>query len=314
MELQVRLSTLMRLDEFPAELAGWGVIHPGLARSLAADLGTAQWRYALTGLDGRLLAAGLTAARPDGFSRRHWRSQAILELQVPARLLLDLVTGELSTRHGPDPRTTWAWAPVLADIVRRVGGVEVLTGERPPPAPDDGADDPNRRFARAGLRRDVQQRKRRCMGVGCRAPAGKIDLDHTVDHALGGPTIGFNLWPGCSHDHALKTRGRWTVRAIDRDTLEWTSRLGNTYEVKTPPVIDTDLPDPVPEPHPEEAEAADPDPDPDRDLGGVPWQDSTSWYEPPPPSPRRRYVDINVDDEPPRPRPLPTVYPDEPPF
>jgi hypothetical protein len=308
-ELQVRVSTLLGLDEFPADLAGWGPIHPALARALAADLGTGQWRYALTGVDGRLLTQGLTPARPTGTALRHWRSRAIVELQIPAALLLELGSGALATHHSADPARVRAWAPVLADIVRRLGGIDALAGRRPYPPPDDGTDDPTRRFARAGLRRDVQMRKRRCMGVGCRAPVARLDLDHTRDHALGGPTTGANLWPGCKHDHALKTKGGWRVRAIDADTLRWTSRLGATYVVQTPPVIDPDLP--VPDPDPDTAEEYAPDRAP---AEQVPQRtDPGSWYEPPPPGPRRHYVDVE-GEPPPRPAPPPLADPDVPPF
>ncbi len=147
------------------------------------------------------------------------------------------------------------------------------------------------------------------MGVGCRAPAGKVDLDHTVDHAAGGATIEVNLRPACHHDHDLKHKGGWGLRAIDTDTVEWTSRLGHTYLVKTPPVIDEDLPDPEPDPA---GGTGAPEFD-DHGDDGEDWQNSRCWYQPPPKTPNRRWVEVN-DDPPPRPKPPPEVYPDEPPF
>jgi hypothetical protein len=136
-------------------------------------------------------------------------TRAGVELQVPAALLLRLLTDAHATC---EPRTAAAWAPVLGDIARRIGGVGVLEGERGLPAAPDGTEDPARRFARAGLRRHVQIRGRR----------------------------------------------GWGLRAVDAGTVEWTSRLGHTYRVITPPVIDVDLPGPCPDPtDPDEARPPD---------------------------------------------------------
>ncbi len=237
-ELQVRLSTLLDLDEFPAALAAHGPIHPAYARDLANDLGAAQWRYAVTDPEGRLLTAGLTTARPPGLRRRTWRSRAIVELQIPETLLADLLTGERGATV--DPAVFDAWRPVLADIASRIQ-------PRGPPGENDTTrpDDARRRFPRAALRRDVQIRKRVCTGPGCRAPAATADIDHTIDHGHGGPTIDWNLGPKCRHDHTLKHRAGWTQRLTAPDTYLWTSRLGHPYKVTTPTIIE-DLPDPQP--------------------------------------------------------------------
>lgn len=95
-ELQARLSTLMGLDQYPGELAGYGAIHPTYARDLAIALGPAQWRYAITDPNGHLITSGLTPARPPGYTARSWRCQAIVELQIPAALLHALLTRDPS--------------------------------------------------------------------------------------------------------------------------------------------------------------------------------------------------------------------------
>lgn len=102
-ELRVRLSTLLGLDRYPAELSGWGPVHAELARDLAIELGPAQWRYALTDAEGRLIHAGLTPARPNAVRLRSAHSKAIVEIQVPAALLADLTGGELAARFTGDP-------------------------------------------------------------------------------------------------------------------------------------------------------------------------------------------------------------------
>ncbi|MCT9933866.1 hypothetical protein N5079_26995 [Planotetraspora sp. A-T 1434] len=69
-EVRVRVSTLMHLDDLPAELAGWGPIHAQLARRLAKRQINGEWRFAICDDDGQLLFAGITSYRPAGWPRR----------------------------------------------------------------------------------------------------------------------------------------------------------------------------------------------------------------------------------------------------
>ncbi|WP_228649369.1 hypothetical protein, partial [Microtetraspora sp. AC03309] len=68
-ELRVQLSTLMHLDDLPAELAGWGPIHAQLARRLAKRQIGGEWRFAICDEQGQLLHAGITRRRPAGWPR-----------------------------------------------------------------------------------------------------------------------------------------------------------------------------------------------------------------------------------------------------
>ncbi|MCT9932773.1 HNH endonuclease [Planotetraspora sp. A-T 1434] len=68
-EVRVRVSTLMHLDDLPAELAGWGPIHAQLARRLAKRQINGEWRFAICDDDGQLLFAGITSYRPAGWPR-----------------------------------------------------------------------------------------------------------------------------------------------------------------------------------------------------------------------------------------------------
>ncbi|WP_283133976.1 HNH endonuclease signature motif containing protein [Rhizohabitans arisaemae] len=63
-ELRVEVSTLLGLDDHPGELAGWGPVHAGLAREIAARQVRGQWRWTLTDDHGRLAACGVTRCRP----------------------------------------------------------------------------------------------------------------------------------------------------------------------------------------------------------------------------------------------------------
>ncbi|MEV0974376.1 HNH endonuclease signature motif containing protein [Microtetraspora glauca] len=68
-ELRVQVSTLMHLDDLPAELAGWGPIHAHLARRLAKRQIGGEWRFAICDEQGQLLHAGITRRRPAGWPR-----------------------------------------------------------------------------------------------------------------------------------------------------------------------------------------------------------------------------------------------------
>jgi Domain of unknown function (DUF222) len=204
LELRVRLSTLLGLDQYPAELAGWGFVHAELARDLATTLGGAQWRFAATDEDGQLTHCGITRARPLGTLTRSAACRAIVELQVTPSALGDLAT---------DPTTLGDWAGVVADLAHQLAH----------DIPDEGRydADADRRAPSAALRRYLEIRDRYCTMIGCRAPAHTADKDHTVDHATGGATIGPNLGytelalvhtdRDVTTDWRVRFTGRWTV-------------------------------------------------------------------------------------------------------
>ncbi len=287
-ELQVRLSTLLGADDAPAELAGWGPIHSALARTIAAGLGAAEWRWAVTTPDGYLCAGGITRLRPTGTAKGR-RTDSVLEIAIPATLLDQLI--ELTERQ-VSPKVA-AWLPVLLDIRRRIG----FAADKPPP-------DPGRRFPDAALRREVQMALRRCIGVGCRRAACKSEIDHTVDHAFGGPTTGPNLGPACGRDHRLKHIGRWGLERTGPHSFTWTSPLGRRYVVDTPPVIETY---PAPEPT-----GIEPPPPWFASDDRTPWQLTTTWGTPEGPAPN---PDPDPEPEPdPGPDPELPLYLELPPF
>ncbi|MGH3906919.1 MAG: HNH endonuclease signature motif containing protein [Pseudonocardiaceae bacterium] len=275
MELRVRLSTLLGRDEYPGELAGWGPVHAELARDLATTLGGGQWHFAITDEHGHLRHCGITRARPTGSPTRSARSRQIVELQVPATTLHELAD---------DPDTLGGWAPVLTDLLR-----QHTSAQQTP------ADDPTRRTPGAALRRQVQIRDRYCLMIGCRAPARGTDTDHTLDHARGGPTLEPNLGNTCRHDHRVKHDGGWRLDQPEPGLFRWTSRLGHSYPLRPPPIIEP-LPDPLP-PH----GPAPPMPAPSEDDR---WHESGIWDNAPPqaatkPAPRPPPEPDSQDDPPP---------------
>ncbi|MDN5931126.1 MAG: HNH endonuclease [Pseudonocardia sp.] len=121
---------------------------------------------------------------------------------------------------------------------------------------------PEERFPRAALRRHVEARDRACVFMGCRAPAGSTDQDHTVDVERGGATVAADLGLVCRHDHRLKHEAGWHLQQPEPGTFVWTSPLGRVYRVRPEPIAPP-LPDPVPrDPDPFHDEPADDHDDP----------------------------------------------------
>ncbi|WP_432866014.1 DUF222 domain-containing protein [Microbispora rosea] len=111
-EIRVELTTLLGLDEHPAQLPGWGVVHPCLARRIVEGMLAGQWRYAICYDSGHLALTGLTRARPHTPGRnrpaRDRRRGGLVELQITLshlRMLAAQPAGVLG-----------AWAPVVAEL------------------------------------------------------------------------------------------------------------------------------------------------------------------------------------------------------
>lgn len=219
-EVRIGLATLLGLHERAGELPGWGPALPAVARALVlAQQRGARWRYAVTDADGQLIFGGTVSRRPtfptgppsvcDG---------GIVELHVSAGLLARLAADPAA--HGP-------WASVISDIaaqyVERSHRLARLNAH------------PNDRFARARLITYLHLRDRTCLGVGCRRAATHTQIDHTRDHATGGPTIDSNLGCLCARHHGHKTKGWWRLAQPNPGHFIWTSPLGRTYRTRGEP-------------------------------------------------------------------------------
>ncbi|MCR2816698.1 HNH endonuclease signature motif containing protein [Microbacterium jiangjiandongii] len=78
-------------------------------------------------------------------------------------------------------------------------------------------------------RRQLRARDEHCRFPGCRSDVWICDIDHTVDHAHGGPTRCDNLARLCRRHHMLKHHSAWTVVQRPAGVLEWTSPAGRVY-------------------------------------------------------------------------------------
>ncbi|GAA4487100.1 HNH endonuclease signature motif containing protein [Microbacterium panaciterrae] len=89
------------------------------------------------------------------------------------------------------------------------------------------------------MKRFLRARDQRCRFPGCHTPAGRCQIDHNHDHALGGQTEITNLADLCLAHHTLKHPDvddihRWTARQLRDGTVRWTSPLGRTYDDRVP--------------------------------------------------------------------------------
>ncbi|UVJ39876.1 HNH endonuclease signature motif containing protein [Arthrobacter sp. CJ23] len=79
------------------------------------------------------------------------------------------------------------------------------------------------------LKRLLTARDSRCRFPGCGIKGRKLDLDHTHDAALGGPTETGNLAGLRRRHHMLKHHTAWKAGQAGAGILEWTSPTGRTY-------------------------------------------------------------------------------------
>ncbi|WP_433036806.1 hypothetical protein [Actinomycetospora sp. CA-053990] len=244
-EVRLRLSTALGLDDMPAQVPGWGTVLAGTARYLLERHRHSEWRIVITNDDGRLRQVLLprrrprTVDRPAGphrpEDRRGTSRHAIVELQAPATLLAALTPDD----HG-------AWAPMLHELQRRLAADH--PPDQPPGSPPDHAATPaqaRRRRPGAEVDRWVRVRDRHCVAPGCRRPAYASDLDHTLDHALGGPSLSWNCGVWCRHHHRTKHEGGWRVTQPSPGRFHITTRAGAHHIVEPPRITE-----PLPAPHP----------------------------------------------------------------
>ncbi|MEQ7004839.1 DUF222 domain-containing protein [Actinopolymorpha sp. B17G11] len=84
-------------------------------------------------------------------------------------------------------------------------------------------------------RRLIQATDRTCSQPGCSRPAIACDLDHTIEHRLGGPSCACNLAPLCRRHHRAKHEAGWWWTQNQPGHLTTQSPLGHTYTVRPEP-------------------------------------------------------------------------------
>ena len=96
------------------------------------------------------------------------------------------------------------------------------------------------------LRHLIWARTPACTAPGCRQPAARCDLDHTIPYDQGGRTCECGLAPLCRHHHRCKQSEGWHLEQPEPGVLYWTTPAGRHYRTVPDP-----YPSPDPHPHPD---------------------------------------------------------------
>jgi Domain of unknown function (DUF222) len=75
----------------------------------------------------------------------------------------------------------------------------------------------------------VAARTNTCVIRGCRSPAARCDLDHTVPYDQGGRTCECNLAPLCRHHHRAKQAHGWRLEQPEPGVFTWSTPSGRVY-------------------------------------------------------------------------------------
>jgi hypothetical protein len=85
------------------------------------------------------------------------------------------------------------------------------------------------------LRHLIMTRQRTCSFPGCRRPAVRCDLDHTVPFGEGGRTCECNLSPLCRRHHRAKQVPGWHLEQRRPGELTWRLPSGRSYQTAGEP-------------------------------------------------------------------------------
>ncbi|MFT4229790.1 MAG: DUF222 domain-containing protein [Microbacterium sp.] len=173
-----------------------------------------------------LLLAGAPAAHGDGDALAAITGH--IQVTVPVLTLAGA---------GSEPALLTGYGPIDAATARRLAG-HATGWDRVLTHPYTGAVLAVDRYRpNADLDRFLRARDERCRAPGCTRPAVRCDVDHTVDHAHGGPTAADNLCHLCRRHHSLKHATAWAVRQLGGGVIEWTSPTGRRYADRPPATV-----------------------------------------------------------------------------
>ncbi|WP_082450284.1 HNH endonuclease signature motif containing protein [Microbacterium sp. Leaf203] len=175
--------------------------------------------------------------------------RARVQVVVPALTILD------PTAENDDPAELIGHGPLDAATARGLAEATTLPWDRVITHPITGAVLHTDTYHRTtAIDRYLRARDRRCRWPGCTVPAIRCEVDHTREHALGGPTHVANLAHLCQRHHTQKQFTRWSVEQLPGGVLQWTSPTGRTYTDEPLPYSPAVrfLPDDPPPPDPDD--------------------------------------------------------------
>jgi hypothetical protein len=151
---------------------------------------------------------------------------------------------DLAAAAARHPRTRWCLTALNPDGTAAAHAC--LTGRHPPSAtgPPDLPAIPLTPIARGPcdhahaevgyhpsrkLQHLIRARSATCTAPGCRRPAARCDLDHTVAWDHGGLTCECDLAPLCRHHHRCKQAEGWHLEQPEPGVLVWRTPSGRRY-------------------------------------------------------------------------------------
>ena len=153
--------------------------------------------------------------------------RAKIQVVVPA---LSLLKPDGDENGHAEPADLVGYSPIDAETARAIAEACDTWWERLVTHPVTGVVLHTNGYQRtAAIDRHLRARDRHCRFPGCRLPAIRCEVDHTIDHALGGKTDVCNLAHLCQRHHSMKQFAGWKVRQLEGGILEWTSPVGTTY-------------------------------------------------------------------------------------
>lgn len=160
-------------------------------------------------------APGVPGATPLTSPRRRRRREVIVTIDLPTLLSLR-----------DDPAQLAGFGPIPARLARLVAADATLRRMVTDPVDGETLDLGRRSYAPTDtLVTAIRARDRHCRFPGCRR-ARRPQLDHRIDHAVGGSTSAGNLHLLCERHHALKTAGLWKPELEPDGTVVWTGPDG----------------------------------------------------------------------------------------
>ncbi|NMO93716.1 hypothetical protein HH311_28465, partial [Actinomycetospora sp. TBRC 11914] len=218
--VRLELTTLLRRDQRPGEVPGYGTVVASTARHLARTRDGAATRLLLYDPDGHLehvLTLPPLGAR--GARRRGRHRKQVVELTAHTHTLDDLDPTEHLGRDATLLTTAHA----------------ALARARARPTTEHPANthaESRRRHPGAELAAWITARDQTCRFPGCDRPALRADLDHTRDWLHSGPTLASNLGALCESHHRLKhEHPDWALTQPEPGTFLWSAPTGTTHTV-----------------------------------------------------------------------------------
>jgi Domain of unknown function (DUF222) len=181
-----------------------------------------------------LTDAGLMHLNYSDLPRRQHR-RPHLQVVVAATTLLGL---------DDDPAELVGHGPITAEMARAIAGDATWTRLLTDPVSGIVTDYGTTRYRPPVSLTDLVTAKHpTCRGLGCRQPASRCQIDHTIEFPHG-PTAGHNLGPRCTHCHIHKHEAGWEVAQLLDGTFLYTAPSGHTYRREPDPPL---LPNPPPD-------------------------------------------------------------------